>query len=207
MFIELYHAHSIADDGGMHWRQIRQSYERKKIAERGRWTIWGFTRGTDLTWAGKPFAAAFWTDEKDADGRDTGATDFWAAWEAFKRRGLVEEVPHLVEDDTDQAGIIHPCPSDTGADVEQALGAAARRAAIEILDKYPFSVSSLGGCRYLLPVPDDYPKAELMGIYRLRYRPKTAMTAAWFSKMSDYAAMAADFNALADEAQGRATAA
>jgi len=38
----------------------------------------------------------------------------------------------------------------------------------------------------VIPVLDRFPKVEMLGIYRLRYRPQTAKTAAWVAKAGEY---------------------
>ena len=45
---------------------------------------------------------------------------------------------------------------------------------------------------------------QIVGIARLRYRPRTSAIAAWFARMEEWEAMAARFDALARQAHGGA---
>ena len=69
--------------------------------------------------------------EEDGRRRDTGIQVFWDAWSVLNDTGLVEMVGHLVEADTDDAEIIHPC--DGGDEIEQQLSEAAHRAGNALL--------------------------------------------------------------------------
>jgi hypothetical protein len=182
MLVELYHSQSLADSGGLHWRLIRTTYVREKLTERGPWTIWGFKSDNTIQAQQLP-AFLHWRGE-----------GFWEVWKAILGAGLLECVPHLVEADTAEAGTIHPCPIDNrGTDIEQRLGLEAATAADELLGetmRHAFSDYD-----FVLPVSSDFPMVELVGIYRLRYRARTAMTGAWFAQQAEYELMA---NALAE---------
>jgi hypothetical protein len=39
LLIDLYHAQALPDAGGIHWRQIRQTYQREQLTERGRYIL------------------------------------------------------------------------------------------------------------------------------------------------------------------------
>ena len=57
LFVDLYHSHGLAEDGGIHWRKIRQTYERHSVGERGPFKIWGFQGGTQAAFGTPPFVA------------------------------------------------------------------------------------------------------------------------------------------------------
>jgi hypothetical protein len=88
LFVDLYHSHGLADDGGVHWRCIRQGYTRHKVGERGSFVVWGFQASTLETWATTAFVAPHLTGRTQevvaADGskrkQDTGLKSFWEAW-------------------------------------------------------------------------------------------------------------------------------
>jgi hypothetical protein len=57
LLVELYHAQNLRDDYGVERRFLYQRFERRKVGERGFYTIWGFKAAKlNLTWDG-PFAA------------------------------------------------------------------------------------------------------------------------------------------------------
>ena len=127
--IGLYDQHNLVENGGLHWRDIRQNYKRELITSRGKWNVWAFSAGNAESWIAKPLWAEFRKGIRNDAGRDLGNDDFWNSWRALKRLGLIECVPHLVEADTDEAALILPCPAehDDGTPDEKAVGEAARR--------------------------------------------------------------------------------
>ena len=46
LFVDLYHSHGLAEDGGVRWRRIRQDYTRHKIGERGPFGLCNGRAGT-----------------------------------------------------------------------------------------------------------------------------------------------------------------
>jgi len=191
MFLELYYAQSLADDGGSHWKAIRRQYARHQITERGQYVLWGFTEKTDSAFLDQPFAAPFITKARSESQKTLEKSDLWNAWRVLNNQGLVERVEHLIEADTDEASIIHACSCETGTELERALGNAACDYAEWQLQNYSAIHDKYST---ILPVSRDYPKAELVGIYRLTYRPKTQRTAAWIAKQrEEYGTLAANF--------------
>ncbi len=181
LLVELYHEQLLADNGGLHWRLIRQNFQREKVSEAGHYTFWSFVEGTDALWWDGPFES-FRTGKTSENGRDLGSEDVWAALQAIRDSGLVECVPHLVEADSDEAEIIHPCPIDIGIDVEQRLGAAVRVFTEALAGSMTQSIIGLG--EDVIAVNAAFPNVEMVGIYRLHYRPQTRGTAAWFAQSS-----------------------
>lgn len=112
-------------------------------------------------------------------------------WDAFLCRvqtltdlGLLEFFPHVVDGD---GGVVYPCVQsnwsrmERGLPMERELGATARMAASNILDSGgagPFPHNAI-----VAIVPRHMGTAKLVGIARLAFRPKTAMTAAWYSSL------------------------
>ena len=181
--VALYDVQDLAQDGGIHWRSIRLSYERSQITERGIWNIWGFVKSENLTtWRNSPVAAPF-KDASCCDGEaDQFMEQFWESWHALRRLGLIECVPHLVEADNDEAEIVFPCPGedDDGTPEERDLGRIARDRAEQLLGE-PMC-NRVDAYDVVVPVPNNFPEVEMVGIFRLRYRPHTRRTAAWFAK-------------------------
>lgn len=180
LLITMYDHQNLADNGGLHWLHIRRIYSRKLITNRGIWNVWAFSEGRRQTWPDRPIASNFVTGAFDDAGCDPGREDFSQSFESLERLGLVECVPHLVEADTDEAAVIFACPDErhAGTDEEKKLGQAVRRAAFHMLES---SLPHHIGDDEIIPVLDRFPKVAMVGIYRLRYRPHTALTAAWIA--------------------------
>jgi hypothetical protein len=140
------------------------------------WLRWG-----DLT---LPHEREMTTAEKKKDpgGR---TSDFWRRLERLVHNGLVEWVPHLVTNETDEAEIIHPYGMGDSASVEDRLGQLAHEAGFALLTENQRN-RALEHSYRLAPVHSvDFQDAQIIGVARLRYRPKSSMTAAWIAKTAD----------------------
>jgi hypothetical protein len=191
LLIEIYGEANLLDNGGVHWRRIRRMFTREKIGERGEYVIFGFGEGTEECFYNAPFLRGFLTGKKKAgkDGqiRDTGWDDFWEAWETLKRLGLVQMVGHLIEADTGEAEVLHPLPvpGDGAESVERDIAHVARAAAAAMLTwTERQSVEDMGPAA-LVSVLRHQHKAQLVGIARLRYRPRTRETAQWYGRLQE----------------------
>ncbi len=133
LLIDLYHAQTLASDGGIHWRSIQQQFTRHKIGQRGSFVVYGFEPGETAVWPDKPFVRPYLTGEMETIAgsdrtRDRGMSTFWVAWEQLVRLGLVELVGHLVEANNDTADIIHPYAIGNGETSERLVAHAAHEA-------------------------------------------------------------------------------
>ena len=194
LFVDLYHSHGLAEDGGVHWRKIRESYTRHKVGERGHFVVWGFQATTTTAWGTPAFVAPHLTGQlkeiEQADGskirQDTGWKPFWEAWHIVVGLGLVELVGHVIEADNDIAEIVHPYAMGNGEADERAITTSAKTAAETLLTPGQIEWAQARGL-HLLPAPaHQLPNVQLVGIARLRYRPHTKATAAWFAKKQEW---------------------
>lgn len=193
LLVAFYEFHELAENGGVHWRIIRQEYKRTRITERGIWNIWGFDVVHTKVFPHDgiygifyPVAEGFFGVKKRIDKTliKKATDEFWNSWNHLRNAGLVQIVPHLVEADTDEANVLFPAPRkyDDGEEIEKRLGDAAQKAAQRLLADMrsrPMQKHS-----FLIPIPDGYPNVTMVGIGRLRYRPHTKMTAAWGAKLA-----------------------
>jgi hypothetical protein len=113
LLVDLYHAQSLASDGGIHWRSIRQEFTRHTVGRRGPFVVYGFAPGTVSAFGDKPLVRAHMTGAMEvAPGsdrpRDRGWDVFWAAWHQLVALGLVAFVAHVVEADAEEAEVVHP---------------------------------------------------------------------------------------------------
>jgi hypothetical protein len=203
LFVELYAAHRLEDAGGVHWRSIRESYTRHKIGQSGQWVVWCFVENTKQMWPHRPPAVALMTGEAETvDGQkgDKGAPIFWNALEKLESLGLLEFVPHLVDADTDEGALIHPCPETSGEPAERALAQAAQDAAIVLSGPEGIAIfERLGGI--LVPVLAHMGEVAMVGILRLKYRPRTGATASWLAGSHDWQEMAKRYAAIVSTAR------
>jgi hypothetical protein len=194
LFVDLYHSHGLVEDGGVHWRRIRQNYTRHKVGQRGPFVVWGFQASTTTAWGTPAFVAPHLTGQtkevlkKDGskERRDTGWDSFFEAWEIVVGLRLIELVGHLIEADNDNAEIVHPYAIGNGEADERAITTSAQTAAEALLTPGQIEWAQAHGLN-LLPAPaHQLPNVQLVGIARLRYRPHTKATAAWFAKKQEW---------------------
>jgi hypothetical protein len=178
LFVDLYHSHGLAEDGGIHWRKIRESYTRHKVGQRGPFVVWGFQSSNSETWLSAPFVIPHLTGHteeiEEADGskrrRDTGVTAFWDAWNIVVGLGLIELVGHVIEADNDIAEIVHPYAIGNGEPDERAITTSAQTAAETLLTPEQIEWAHARAL-HLLPAPaHQLQNVQLVGIARLRYR-------------------------------------
>jgi hypothetical protein len=104
----------------------------------------------------------------------------------LKYMGLIEMVPHLITADTAEASVIHPLALRDGEPIELELGAAAGDAAAAMLPSgMPTEMRNDKQVAALAPVPLEFEKVELVGLYRLRYRTRNARTGAWWARLQN----------------------
>jgi len=112
--------------------------------------------------------------------------DFWAALMALENCGLIEFIPHVFESDGPEAEMLHAYPVKDGVcePWERRVAIAAHAAGFICLTpgQRQWAIEQ---ARHLLPAPSHITRLAVIGIARLRYRPQTRMTAAWFAKSKD----------------------
>lgn len=168
LLIELYGEQELAGDGGLPRKMLRGEFEKERICGWGQFEVYGFKFKVSTAFSKGPFAR-YW---------DKGVSKN-LAWErlgALQKMGLLEAVYYLAESDDVESELIHALGGDE-------YGGDAAIAAAELASNLP------GGFKYeaerfdyVLPVLNHMTKAAVVGVYRLRYRPKTSRTAAWFAR-------------------------
>jgi hypothetical protein len=203
LLIDLYHAQALSSDGGIHWRSIRREFGRHKMGERGPFVVYGFRPEGQYAWP-KSFVSPHMTGSTEVVGdrkRDSGWTSFWNAWDQLVRLGLVEMVEHVVEADNDESDIIHPYAFTGGEPSERRVATAAHAAGQAMLTERQRELATSNRL-HLVPVPAHIEQVAMVGIARLRYRPRTRATSAWFARMAEWDEMAERFDEMAAEARG-----
>jgi hypothetical protein len=207
LFVDLYNSHGLAEDGGVHWRQIRENYTRHRVGQRGPFVVWGFQASNCAAWGVPPFVAPHLTgrteEVEQADGskkrRDIGWKPFWEAWSILVGLGLVELVGHVIEADNDTAEVVHPYAIDNGEADERELAATAKKAAEALLTTGQIEWAKSYALNLLPASVHRLPNVQLVGIARLRYRPHTKATAAWAAKKREWDEWAKRYRELAEQ--------
>jgi hypothetical protein len=195
LLIELYAAQFLPHYGGVPRELLKGVYKRVQVGEQGPFVVWGF-ESTHLSAAPRLFRP-FLTgqDAKRADGTrlDAGINAaFWPAVYTLKNLGLFQWVGMLLDGDDDAAEVIHPYAMNGGEPAEFEVARAAESAAEEMLTE-----GQRRGLEYkdykLVPALKHIEKIAMVEIVRLRYRPHTAATAAWYALMQQTTAQYLNF--------------
>lgn len=180
LLVDLYHEHNLRDDGGINRQYIYEEYEGRKVVERGPFTIMGFRSINKCIHYNGPYLA-YTGQPKNKEGES-------AAWEStlvLERAGLLTFVPHLMENESKDAEVIHPfgIGGRSEHELETLIGAEARRAAAILCQDRQLDKALADGLLLCPLVTGEYSKAQLVGIARLHYRPHTKRTSAWSSNL------------------------
>jgi hypothetical protein len=109
-------------------------------------------------------------------------SSFWPAIHTLVDLGLVERVGMLLDGDDDESEIIHPYAIRGGEPAEHELAATAQMAARAMVTEGQLNWS-VEQDYHLVPVRKHIAKATVVEVFRLKYRPHTTATAAWFAQM------------------------
>lgn len=181
LLVDLYRAQDLREDGGVSQTVTRREYERFEAGRQAQFTVWGFRYKQGwVTWTGPTLChrRATLTGQEIAEGRNA-AVDYFRREQQLTDLGLVEWVPTLVEGEGPEAEIVHPYGMGGSASLEDRLGRAAHEAARRMLTDRQRGWAT-GQKLWLAPVPRHVADVRMVGIARLRYRPKTRKTAAWW---------------------------
>lgn len=185
LLIELYAVQFLPNYGGVPRELLMVVFDRTKIGEQGPFVVWGFRpkhKTADRGLYG-PFLTGQITTKDDGTRRDASMEiSFWPAVHTLKVLGLVERVGMLLDGDDTEAEIIHPYAIRGGEPAERELAAAAAMAARTMVTEGQFSWSVEQGY-HLVPVRKHITKATVAEVFRLKYRPHTTATAAWYALM------------------------
>jgi hypothetical protein len=194
LFIDLYGAHNLLDEGGISRTVLHRRHERTEIGKRGQYVVYGFTTPRQTT--------AYLGSEvlKPHDGNEKSVAEFWERLATLEAYGLFKWVTYLCETDVDGGGeLIHPCMHDAyGAHdeaptIEKQIGAAAHEAADAMVDNmiddgYGGAANRRLLCRQMVPVLQQFRQATLIDIALLTYRPRTGPTSIWRARLENEAA-------------------
>lgn len=191
LLVNIYGAQVLDENGGIHFRRIREEYKRHKVGERGSLVAWGFAPSVERAWPDASFIAgqfptSFPPEPADA-AHKAAMAEFWACWSRLKNLGLVEYVGHLVTADSADGEAMHPIAlPGTGRPVERALGEAANRAALALVTEGQDEWAEQQGVVMMAPVQRHIENVQMVGVARLLYRPRTARTLAFIAREDEW---------------------
>ena len=177
LLVELYSAQNLREDGGVRPEVYRQDYDRRKAGQQAAHVVWDFTKiGRIISWTAitRPHRREDLTEKEEAEGENHGV-DFFARIRRLESLGLIEWVPYLFEGKVGEP--IHALAVN-GLPIEQELYEAATSAAARMLTEGQYQ--HVQGV--LVPVLAHIGEVQLIGLMRLRYRPHTRLTAAWWAE-------------------------
>jgi hypothetical protein len=180
------------------WRATRIAqvvFERAKIGEQGPFVVWGFRvkHTTADRGLARPFFTGQITTRDDGTRLDAGwDAAFWPAVHTLTDLGLAEGVGMLLDGDDPEAEIIQPYAMRGGEPAEKELARAAHSAALTMVTDGQRDWAEQNGYKWLIPVQRHIGNATLIEVYRLKYRPHTAATAAWYALMQQTTAQYLD---------------
>lgn len=195
LLVELYAAQFLPNFGGVPRESLKVVFDRARVGEQGPFVVWGFQSkhmlaGPDLF---RPFLTGQFTKRDDGTHRDDGMTaSFWPAVNTLTDLGLVERVGMLLDGDDDEAEIIHPYAMRGGEPAEYELAHAAHCAALAMVTDGQRDWAERDGYKWVIPVQRHIGNATLIEVCRLKYRPHTAATAAWYALMQQTTAQYLD---------------
>lgn len=189
LLIDLYHAQNLREDGGVPRHSMRLIYDRQQIGEQAQFVVWGFRPKHEGVWRDgltQPHHREKLTAEEKKAGRNAGV-DWFRRTAQLHNVGLFEWMPYLVESADKSGEIIHPVGLAGFEGIEDRLGRAANDAGRAMVTEGQRNWASENGFTLLVPVPRHIENVQVVGIARLRYRPHTAMTAAWWAQLNENA--------------------
>jgi hypothetical protein len=187
LLIEMYRAQNLCEDGGVSRQFMWKTYNRVKVGEHAQFTVWGFHGGCEwVNWENGltlPHRREKLTDQEIAAGKNP-AIDFFRRTAHLSELGISEWAPHLVESAEETGEIIHPLRMGGSDNIEDLLGRAAHEAGKALITEGQYDWAVKNGIHQLVPVPRHIANVQMIGIARLRYRPHTRMTTAWWADLN-----------------------
>jgi hypothetical protein len=181
LLVDLYQTQNLSADGGISRSVLRYEYVKKKYGERGRHILWGFS--AKQPWASLHSSTKCFWDRKAME--KLSENPIFPALQTLRDMGLLEVVPHLVENASNDCEPIHGFGrAGVGEDIERVLGEAADAAGRHMIGEERLYTAE-NEVDMLAPVWETLPDVQMVGVFRLTYRPQTRLTADWYRRMNE----------------------
>jgi len=188
LLVELYEVQFLPIYGGIPRDLLRVEFDRLRVGERGPFMVWGFREKHHV--ASSSLARPFFTGQvktrEDGTSLDEGwDASFWPAVETLTALGLIVPVGMLLDGEDSEAEIMHSYGVNGGEPAERELAGVAHEAAAAMMSDEQLWRAEIEGYPHLVPVQKHIAKAALVEVFRLRYRPHTSASAAWYAQMKE----------------------
>lgn len=168
-FVQLYGLQDLDNDGGLPRTVAWSHFERETICPIGHFVLYGFSGENTLAKSVGLFAEY---NGKTDDENNTGP---WIILTPLFRLGLIEKVYYMAESTDPEAELIYPVgPYGTDEAMDELL------AWLEETGGKGFAAEAMSHDKLGLALK-HIKKAAVVGLYRLRYRPKTGKTSRWYA--------------------------
>ena len=203
LLVDLYSLQNLAEHGGVDREHFYQVFEREKAGATSKEQVWRFTNREKYYRSTKALEhhARKPTKEELASGwrADQIGAGFFGAASILQDAGALEWVYYLAEDDKSDSNRVYPVAVErhgkvVWSELESIVGGYAVRAACA-LSRSKINETMLDAMgweqamptEFLLPADRLAREAALVGVPRLRCRPKTTNTARWRQELHDEA--------------------
>ena len=181
LLIDLYAAQNLCEDGGISKDMIRWVYDAEIVGQCPGWVIWGFNPKNPQT-SVEGLVIPHLKPVRDKADEARRGEDFFARLDLLAGLGLIEWVPYSSRTIPPQRNLYIPYGIGGSDELDDQLGRAARSAGLALLRDY--QEDQVTKQMLVAPVRRHIAKPQMIGIARLKYRPKTKMTAAWLAQMN-----------------------
>jgi hypothetical protein len=180
LFIELYYSQNLAANGGLSRSVYFVGYKKTVYCEHGQYIFFGFDQeNTYVAWETE-ITKAHRVEVSKAEQKEgkNPAQILFKRMATLCGLGLLEYSVCLFESDDKEAEYLYPVDGPTPD--EKAVQGFAQAAAEAVLPEWQMQNNPH---EYLVPVYRHQEKVEMFGIFRLRHRPHTSLTAAWWTNL------------------------
>lgn len=167
LLLDMYAGQSLLDHGGVDPALIRAQVEGEVIGQKNGANAWLFGSGSY-----KPSSALVAPHVKGKEGKQP-PPDFWERFNALRSLGFIEEVFVLSDGPDGEPFFAH---GGSGEELRHYL--LLKRHAEKLSGRTPEK-----GCFY--PVPQHIKQPRLEVILRMKHRPQTKVTAAWWGQLQE----------------------
>lgn len=188
LYIDLYGSQDLPEHGGVPRNIIWQTLERTRLSTCGNYVVWGWSAEKSWVRWSSPTTLVHQrklTLEEQAAKVSPG-TDFFQRLDLLLTMGLVQWVPHVYESDAPDAEPVLALRWGSGDSMEERLARAAYDASHRLLEPNAGAATRAdhSDITLLVPLPLQLEKVHLVGVLRLRHRPKDQRSSAWWANYS-----------------------
>ncbi len=200
LFVDLYHGHHLAADGGVSRRHLSKVYHRQRVANRNEYQLFEFTGGElRINWTPLLECHRKQPSRKEKVQGADDRSDLVQRLDTLGDVGLIEWIPYLAESSDSESELLHPLGGGEEGSWEERVGIAAVEAGRVMLGDDDLHERLVSEGVFVIPVVRHLQNASVVEVARLRYRPHTRATALWCFELADKSERyLAEYNKLTD---------